>query len=371
MKKFKRILSMLLAVVFCLSLFSVLAFADETTSDSTDTSTGTTETTTTETTEGEESTTTQKINPDLFESSDTYVIPASYTKVSENKNLALYLDFSSGEYALMNKKDSSCIFSNPLDRDKDNVANSETEKIADSQMSVSYITAAFSTFELTSRDAKIVTEKYGDSQVISYFFDSDNTCFIIPIMLTLKEDYLEVELLVDSINEMAESRILSISLMQVFGAGNPKDDGYILLPDGMGSLMRFNEYYHNVSVYTGYVYAKDPTADVAINSYSYGVDLTETIRLPVYGIKKNNNAYVSVITQGEANISLKAYCSGMINSYNFIYPTVNIRDSQTRRTGAGTTGAGVYYSDELPQNVVMRIYPLSGDDADYIGMANT
>lgn len=360
MNKFKRILSLLLAVVMCLSLFSVLAFADETE----------TEDAATTDTSSETATTGGEVKPELFESSDNYALPASFTKVSENKNLAFYLDYSSGEYALYNKKNSTYLFSNPQDRAVDTVANTETSKYADSQMSVTYITSTFSVAEAYSGDASIITETYGDSQIISYFFDSESTSFIIPIMFTLKDEYLEVEVLIDSINEMGESRVQTISLMYSFGAGNPQDDGYVLLPDGMGSLMPFNETYQNVSVYNGYVYAKDPTADVSLTAYSYGVDLTETIHLPVYGIKKNNGGYVAIITQSEANVSLKAYCAGMLNSYNFVYPTINIRDSQTRRTGSGNSGAGVYYSDVLPQNLVMRVYPLSGNNANYVGMAN-
>lgn len=356
MFKTKRILSLLLAILMLVSLFSVFAFADEEEESATEDSQS-------------EIVTTSKVNPDLFESSSLYTVPDSYSKVSENKNLVLYIDYSTGEYALKNKKDSSLFFSNPLDDEQDNIANEETKKIAKSQMSVKYITSNFQTIELTSLDANIITESYGDSQIISYFFDSDTTGFIVPIMFTLKEDYLEVELLIDCINEMSDNRVLGVSMMQMFGAGNPKDDGYILLPDGMGSLMRFNKYYRSVNVYEGHVYATDPTASAAINENNYGLDLTETIHLPVYGIKKNNSAFLAVMTQSEANVTLSAYCSGMINSYNHIYPTINIRDSQSRRTGAGDTGSGVYYSDTLPANYVVRIYPLVGDDADYVGMA--
>lgn len=363
MKKFNRVLSLLLAILLCLSMFSVVCFADadeepEDTTTSTDTSA-----------EGEEGVK-QEVDPTRFESSSTHTVPASYTKVSENKNLALYLDYVSGEYALQDKRNNTVIFSNPQDREQDNVANSETKRIASTHLGVSFITSAFKALDVTSLDAKIITEKYGDSQIISYFFDSDTTFFIIPVMLTLKEDYLEVELLVDCINEMSDSRVLSVSMMQTFGAANPKDEGYILLPDGMGSLMTFNQKHASIDVYNGWVYGEDPTAKAAINEWNYGRDLTEGIRLPVYGMKKNNSGFLSVITQSEANVMLKAYCSGMLNSYNFIYPTITVRDSQTRRTAAGKTGAGVYYSDELPENFVVRIYPLSGSEANYIGMAN-
>lgn len=364
MKKFNRLLALLLAVLLCLSMFSAVAFAadeeedDAPTSDATDSS------------ESETGGIKQKVDPSRFNPSSTQTIPASFLKVSENKNLALYLDNITGEYALHDKRNNTTMFSNPLDRKQDNVANSETERLASAHLGVTFITASYKSIDVTSLDAKIITEKYGDSQIISYFFDSDTTFFIIPVMLTLKEEYLEVELLIDCINEMSDSRILSISLMQMFGAGNPKDTGYILLPDGMGSLMKFNEPHSNIDVYNGWIYGEDPTAKAAINEYNYGRDLTEGVRLPIYGIKKNDSAFLAVIDQCEANVMLKAYCAGMLNSYNFIYPTITIRNSQTRRTSTGTTGAGVYYSDELPENFVMRIYPLVGDKANYIGMAN-
>ncbi|MBQ6946602.1 MAG: hypothetical protein IJN42_01015, partial [Clostridia bacterium] len=364
MNKFKRLLSLLLAVLLCLSMFSAVAFAADEEEDDSATSEST------ESSEGETGGVKQKVDPSRFVPSSTQPIPASFTKVKENKNLALYLDYVTGEFALFDKRNNTTLFSNPQDRKQDNVANSETERLASAHLGVSFITSAFKTIDVTSLDAKIITEKFGDSQIISYFFDSDTTFFIIPVQLTLKEEYLEVELLIDSINEMSDSRVLSISLLQMFGAGNPKDTGYLLLPDGMGSLMKFNQYQPHVDVYNGWVYGEDPTDKAAINEYNYGRDLTEGVRLPVFGLKKNDSAFLSVIAECEANVMLKAYCSGMLNSYNFIYPTINIRDSQTRRTSTGTTGAGVYYSDELPENFVMRIYPLVGEDANYIGMAN-
>ncbi len=367
MKKFNRLLSLLLALLMCVSMFSMFAFAaDEEEAEGDGPATTETES---EGGEGESGGIKQKVDPSRFQSSSTQAIPASYTKVSENKNLALYLDYLSGEYALLDKRNNTSLFSNPQDRKQDNVANSETERIASSHLGVSFITSSFKTIEVTSLDAKIITEKFGDSQIVSYFFDSDSSFFIIPVMFTLKDDYLEVELLIDCINEMSDSRVLTVSLMQVFAAGNPKDQGYLLLPDGMGSLMKFNQNLSNIDVYNGWIYGEDPTAKAAINEYNYGRDLTEGVRLPIYGVKKNDNGFLAIITECESNVMLKAYNSGMLNSYNFVYPTVTIRNSQTRRTSTGNTGAGVYYSDELPENLKIRIYPLVGNDANYVGMA--
>lgn len=367
MKKLNQILSLLLVVLMAVSMFSVVSFAAEDAAEAAEAAAAPAA----DAAEGAEKPAAKHVDPSKFASSQGQTIPASYTKVSENAKLSLFLDYNSGEFALLNKADNTCFFSNPIDREKDDFASSETVATASSQVILDYITASFTDASVTSMDAKVITEKYGDSMVISYFFDSESTFFIVPIMLTLKSDYLEVELLVDSIHEMSDSRILAISVMPMFGAGNPQDQGYVFIPDGMGSLMYFNGKYTNVNVYQGTVYGKDPTSSAAVNSYTYGQDMTEGIRLPVYGVKKNNAAYLAIMTQSEANVTLTGYCSGMINSYNFIYPKLNLRDSQTRRTAAGNTGAGIYYSDELPENLKIRIYPLAGNQADYIGMANT
>ena len=360
MKNYKRLIAFLLAMLMCISVFSVAVFAD-------DDEDGAAAPAAAE--EGEKSG--GKVDPNAFTTSTSQALPASYAKVRENANLILYIDYSTGNFAVKNKKDGVNWTSNPLDTDADTLANSETKDVAAAQLCVTFIDAAFSTHSLysTSSNAKIVTETFGDSQIISYYYDDESTNFKVPLMLTLKEDYLEIELLIDSIEENSDARILSIAVLPVFGAGNPKDNGYALLPDGMGSLMTFNRYYTNVKEYDGAVYSKDPTSSASVSTYTYGVDLTESVRLPVYGLKKNNSAYCAVITQSEANATIVSYCSGKINSYNFVYPVVNLRDSQRRRTALGTNGAGVYYSDELPGNFKMRFYFLAGGDADYIGMA--
>ena len=87
MFKMKKILSLLLAVLMCVSMFSLAAFADEADEEpAADTSTSTERT--------EEGTVSQKIDPSLFESSALQTVPESYTKVSENANLALFIDYA-------------------------------------------------------------------------------------------------------------------------------------------------------------------------------------------------------------------------------------------------------------------------------------
>lgn len=348
----KRKIIFCLIFALCLSMFSgFAAFADEA------------EETLTE--EVVEESTEEKV-PVVV---DLNKIPDSYTKLKENKNLELHMDYANGDFVVKNKATGALWFSNPLDWQNDTIVNESTSAVLRSKLMISYLNATFATIQATSEEAIVVTETYGESHIVSYIFNADDQFFTIPLMFTLKDDYLEIELMIDRIDELSDSRILQISLLPMFGAGNSTDNGYLLLPDGTGSLMKFNQSFQNLIPYEGYVYEKDPTLSASVSSYTYGQDLTESIRMPIYGFHKNGNGALVIMTEGESQVKLTAYGSGMANTYNYVYPTISIRDSQTRRTATGSSGSGVYYTDEMPQNFKMRIYPLGSNNSDYVGMA--
>ena len=100
MKKINRIIALLLALMLIFTFSVVTVSADEAEEAENAETTESTETTGEDT---EESTVNKELQPDMFVSSSTFTVPDSYTKVSENANLALFLDYGTGEYALYNK----------------------------------------------------------------------------------------------------------------------------------------------------------------------------------------------------------------------------------------------------------------------------
>src|SRR5207249_4508713 len=92
-------------------------------------------------------------------------------------------------------------------------------------------------------------------------------------------------------------------------------EGYMLLPDGPGTLMNFydNNYpYRNG--YTGPVYGTnysvEPPAPGTGDPAAY----------PVFGLKQAGNAFLAVIEQGEQNSRIEAYPSGpsMPTPFNWV-----------------------------------------------------
>ncbi len=287
-----------------------------------------------------------------------------------NKNIALYLNYISGEFALMNLKTGTIWYSNPIDRAEDKYAEGDTAEELNSQISVTYLNSSYSVQGVSSLDSSIVFEHRDNDWIMTFYFNEYFTNFSIPVMLSLKEDYLHVEVLIDKIVEMGDSRVLTVELFEFFGAANTKDKGYCLLPDGSGSLMELNEqvlipYEFGVSG-EGAFYDNNPTE---VASQSYFTNLNEPLRLPVYGMVRNGEAFLNIIESGAAISNVHAYVSKYKNGYNAVYSVVSVRDTQTRRTVTGSSGTGNYYSEEIPENYVSRIYFLDKDESNYVGMA--
>ena len=360
--KFKRFLSIFLTICMMLSMLSVLAFADET----------------------ETSEEAPKEEPTVAEKSETGDVIvdangmtgdgtigkiadlASFTLASENNNLAFYINDITGFFAILNKKTNAIWYSNPLDWEKDQIAKSSNMDQLHSQLVVTYLNASYDTISVASCDAHIVSEHAGNKQIFTYVFSGATRNFSIPVSFELKEDYLDINVLVNDIEENSDARITQITLLPFFGAGGLNDKGYALIPDGSGSLMQFNKTCKNLSQYTGYIYNRDVTASSNNSTY---VDLNETISLPVYGINKNGAGYLAVITDGDGTAAIKCSVSRLFNSYNSVCSHIILRDTQTRKNSTGTSGEGVYYSEQRSENLGLRIYPLAADKSTYVGMA--
>ncbi len=291
---------------------------------------------------------------------------ASFTLASENKNLAFYVNDNTGFFALLNKKTNDIWYSNPLDWEKDQIAQATNREQLQSQLVVTYLNASYDILTIPSTEAHIVSEHIGNKQYFTYVFNGATRNFSIPVCFELKDDYLDVSVLIEDIEENSDARITQITLLPFLACGGLKDNGYALVPDGSGSLMAFNKSVKNLSQYTGYIYNRDITASSDSASY---VDLNETISLPVYGIYKNGAGVLAVLTEGEGSSAIKANVSRLFNSYNSITSHIIVRDTQTRRNSTGTTGAGVYYSSKTSGNMGLHIYPLAKEDASYVGMA--
>ncbi|QAY65352.1 DUF5696 domain-containing protein [Paenibacillus protaetiae] len=187
----------------------------------------------------------------------------------------------------------------------------------------------------------------------------------IPVEVSLHPDYVETRIIDSGIVE-GDLSLLNVKLYPLFGA-EPYvgQDGYIMIPDGSGSLIRFGD--------------KRIMPQLTYNESVYGSDLSfyneetgrQRITMPVYGLKSGSQSFLSIITEGDAYANVYAAPGGAVGRSNWVTTEWQYR-KKFYQTVSKNTGEGFYtYSSErfTSQGRATRYYPLTGDKSDYAGMA--
>jgi len=182
----------------------------------------------------------------------------------------------------------------------------------------------------------------------------------------LCEDSLKVTVPHSEIQMHNEFPIVEIDLLKSFGSPNRDEAGYFLLPDGSGSLMNFYNGKDNLQPYNVNIYGNDKS--VAENEDIYQCD---QVYFPVYGIKRGNNAVLTVIEKGDAIATINAY-PGSEQLRSYVNATFKLRAHYRSYTSADANTSNYFVSlqnTRYEDDVVLSYNFLNGDKADYKGMA--
>lgn len=292
--------------------------------------------------------------------------------VTENDKLALYVDDDTAVIGLYDKAKEKMWWSTPENVGHDKQATGTIVDDLSSSLKMVYgEPEARSTSNMRSKsDAKVKVKDKSSGVEITYTFRKAG--ITIPVTYTLEDDYLEARIETADIEEDDTSQTgkltTSLSIMSSFGAGASTDEGYFVIPDGSGALIRFNNGKTSAKSYTGYVYGSDVTA-VPLTAPA----VTEQVYLPMYGIVNGNDAMMVVCTEGDSNAKLTASVSGQSkSSYNVCGFDFTVRDSDTYyMSGDNSTALTVFEDGDMKTDVLaVRYYPLETEDApDYVDVA--
>ena len=125
---------------------------------------------------------------------------------------------------------------------------------------------------------------------IRFDYDFFSYKFSIPVTFVLTEDGVEASILVAEIDEYGENTINTIDFMKYFGAAYEGTDGYLVVPDGSGALINFDNG-KNMSVLE---YSKPFYGDDAAEMTTRAVQTSreEKVTLPVGGLVRGEMSYV-------------------------------------------------------------------------------
>lgn len=167
--------------------------------------------------------------------------------------------------------------------------------------------------------------------------------------------------------------VVSIDLFPNFGAASDYENGYVFYPDGSGALT-YNTTQHGQSTetYETSVYS-DTTVDMSWENNRDSTGL-KRMMLPVYGSKKNNQAFLAIIESADTSASICLYPSGNTVNLNRINSKFTYR-SEVQVSSASeysTQIASMYEKTALDISPSVRYEFLNGTNytADYSGMAD-
>ncbi|MCL1865943.1 MAG: DUF5696 domain-containing protein [Oscillospiraceae bacterium] len=175
------------------------------------------------------------------------------------------------------------------------------------------------------------------------------------------------------------SAMLTLSLLNSFGAGREGEDGYVVVPDGSGAVIEFDNNKVNSAQYAGKVYGRD----WAISS-KLAPKVTEQVYLPVFGIvrDKGANALVAIAEKGDENAVIRAAVSrqgaresgdALANSteYNVAWFDFTMRTSDKFSIGTSDVDLEIYEAENIKVgDICVRYYPMSGDGLSYVDVAH-
>lgn len=144
--------------------------------------------------------------------------------------------------------------------------------------------------------------------------------FVIPLEYRLCEDSIEVSIPSSQIQENGGGSLYRIRLLGYFGAAGTDEEGYIVVPNGSGSLIYFNNGKTNAETYSQYIYDLDPMAA----NYTQ-LENTEKARLPLCGICRKDSSILMTVEDGAATAFFTAGVAGNNTSYNYANATFVVR----------------------------------------------
>lgn len=190
--------------------------------------------------------------------------------------------------------------------------------------------------------------------------------FTVALEYSLDREHLVVTVPGKELKYNKAYPLASLQVLKFFGAAGTNDNGYILVPDGSGALIRLNSGKPGAEPYSLPVYGRDGTFAVKEQ-----IQQNQITRLPVFGMKRNDHVFIGMIEDGDAASSITADVSGRNDSYNTVSSRfqVTAMDMYTLTSGTKTSSVPMFQQRIYDGNLQLRFGFLSGEDASYTGMA--
>lgn len=300
---------------------------------------------------------------------DEVVLPSEQLMV-QSDSLRLSVDKATGKLKLENLLNGDIWLSNPADAEEDQLASGITRTNLLSRLLVCYKNGNSLSYANDYSGSVIndgVTYKVSGNSILANYNFTDLE-FVIPVEYSVKGNVFSAKILTEKITEGDKYLLNKIDFLPFFGAGGIADQGYMLIPDGCGAVINFNNGKTDTDSYSKEVFGKDISVQNRYQELNY-----ENILIASFGIKKNNSAFIADISGGAGAAEINALISGQGCSYNRVYASFCYRNIQNidSNDNTGNTVSGIFtaINSASSEEFCVNYTILDSQKADLAGMA--
>lgn len=201
-----------------------------------------------------------------------------------------------------------------------------------------------------------------DKELSVQLSGKDTFVFNVSIIYRLDGGDLVVEMPMDAMEFTEATPIYTLVPLPYFGAGGPEDEGYVLVPEGGGALINFNNNKLSQASYYANLYGWD----MALSRDAVVHDTRAYFN--VYGIANGDASFICILEEGSPYVSVQADISGHGSSYNYVNSSYTICPSELYQVGDLNSQNVYKFLETLPDETLTQRYRFV-DSNSYVDMA--
>lgn len=294
-----------------------------------------------------------------------------FEKVGETPQLAIYLNRQEAALRILNKTTGYLWGALPIGEAEG--LNTAWRCYGNGLVSAECVNAEGAESRISiGKDGEAAYEILDGSLLCSVEFPQQQIRF--QVRVSWENSRVTLELVDGSLVEQDEGFYLkSMSFLPFLGSSySDSVDGYILLPDGCGALVRYRKPANYSSTYAARIYGKDYGIESLASTADNTARPEAQALMPVYAMVHGagQNGFLAVVDEGAEYASLVAAPAQTNNPYNWASARFEFRQKYVKNINR-KEGAGANVYQETPNAVVPKIsfYFTQGEQANYDGMA--
>lgn len=179
---------------------------------------------------------------------------------------------------------------------------------------------------------------------------TEKPIFNLSILYRLEGSDLVVELPMEDMSWKSSYPLTKVKVLPYLGAGSKEEEGFLLVPEGTGAIIEFNNGKNTQSPYYtevyGWDYAMKRSVLIDESRSAYGV----------FGIGKETGSLLCLIEEGNALATIEADVSGRSHSYNFANVTYKVVHSEGMDVSAKSDKSVMVFEAEKPSGSLKQRY---------------